>query len=413
MTHTTNSPRLGVALAVTALALTACGAGGTKNAASVADTSKLTATPIKLGNVVDLTGPIPGLFKGAREATESYVNMINSTGGLNGHPVKLVEGDGQTSCNGATAAWGTVMPQVQAMVGSISALDSCAAKALGASPNTPAVFQILNPVLSGIPNTFAPSPRPLGQAIGAYKYISSLHPGAVAKLGFIVNTQTEFTTTELLGGLKTIGGAVAYSYTTDVTKQTDYTATIIKMRSAGVKWLSLDGLPIAAISRILSAAKQQNWRPEVITAAPAYDGNFLKLADPAAVEGVLLPLQQALFLGGDRTTSVGVDEYLTWLGKTHPGSNPDIFGAQAWASMELWDQAWHVAGGTKSPTDVKFALGTIQKFDAKGLIAEASPTTRTPPGCWLLAEIKNGQFQRVEPAGKGFSCAGAEFVPLS
>jgi ABC-type branched-subunit amino acid transport system substrate-binding protein len=408
-----NSARIGVAVAVAALALTACGGGTAKKTGSTADTSKLTGTPIKIGNVVDLTGPIPGLFKGAREAVEAYVNKINSNGGLDGHPVSIVTGDSKITCNGATEAWGSVMPQVQAMVGSISGLDSCAAKALNANPKIPAVFEILNPVLSGIPNTFAPSPRPLGQSIGAYKYISGKHPGAVNKLGFIVNTQTEFTTTELLGGLKTIGGAVAYTVTTDVTKQTDYTANIIKMRANGVKWLSLDGLPIDAISRILSAAKQQNWRPEVITAAPSYDGNFLKLADPAAVEGVLIPLQLALFLGGDRKTSVGVDEYLTWLEKTHPGAKPDIFGAQAWASAELWSQAWKVAGGTKSPDDVRFALGTIQKFDAKGLIAEASPTTRTPPGCWLVAEIKGGAFERVEPADKGFSCEGSQFVPLT
>jgi ABC-type branched-subunit amino acid transport system substrate-binding protein len=408
-----NSARIGVAFAVAALALTACGGGSTKKAGSTADLSKLTGTPIKIGNVVDLTGPIPGLFKGAREATEAYVNKINSTGGLDGHPVTIVTGDSKITCNGATEAWGTVMPQVQAMVGSISGLDSCAAKALNANPKIPAVFEILNPVLSGIPNTFAPAPRPLGQSIGAYKYIAGKHPGAVAKLGFIANTQTEFTTIELLAGLKKIGGAVAYTVTTDVTKQTDYTANIIKMRANGVKWLSLDGLPIDAISRILSAAKQQNWRPEVITASPAYDGNFLKLADPSAVEGVLIPLQQALFLGGDRATSVGVDEYLTWLEKTHPGAKPDIFGAQAWASAELWSQAWHKAGGAKSPDDVRFALGTIQTFDAKGLIAEASPTTRTPPGCWLVAEIKGGAFERIEPADKGFSCEGAQFVPLT
>ena len=407
------SARLAAVLAVSALTLAACGGGSSKKGnGTTGGTHGLTGTPIKIGNVVDLTGPIPGLFKGAREATEAYVEKINSSGGLGGHPVELVTGDSQTTCNGASAAWGSVMPQVQAMVGSISGLDSCVAKALNASPKIPAVFEILNPVLSGIPNTFSPAPRPLGQSIGTYRYISDLHPGAVAKLGFIANTVTEFTTTELVGGLKKIGGAVAYSRTTDVTKQTDFTSDIIKMRNAGVKWLSLDGLPIDVISRILNNAKQQHWRPEVITAAPAYDGNFLKLADPAAIEGVYLPLQLAMFLGQDRSTSVGVDEYLTWLDKVHPGAKPDIFGAYAWAAMELWDEAWHAAGGSKTPDDVRFALGTITKFDAKGLIAEASPTARTPAVCWLVAQIKDDKFVRVEPADKGFSCAGAEFVPL-
>jgi ABC-type branched-subunit amino acid transport system substrate-binding protein len=404
--------RLGVAVAVTSLALAACG-GGSSSPAKAKAGSSLTGTPIKIGNVVDLTGPIPGLFKGAREAVEAYVEKINSSGGLGGHPVELVTGDSQTTCNGAVAAWGKVMPQVQAMVGSISGLDGCLDKVLNASPKTPAVFQILNPVLSGIPNTFAPSPRPLGQSIGAYKYIESLHPGAVKKLGFIVNEQTSFSSTELLGGLKKIGGEVAYTHTTNITKQTDYTADIIKMRANGVKWLSMDGLDIGTINRVLRAAKQQNWKPEVITAAPAYDGNFLALADPAAAEGVYLPLATALFLGGDRDTSVGVDEYLTWLKKVHPDSKPDLFGANAWAAAQLWFDAWTKAGGTKSPDDVLFALGTIQTFDAKGLLAPASPTARTPATCWLVAQVRAGEFVRLQPTDKGFSCEGAEFVPLS
>lgn len=396
-----------------AIGLAACSGGSSKKAGTTGGNHGLTGTPVKLGNVVDLTGPIPGLFKGAREATEAYVEKINSSGGLNGHPVELVTADSQTTCNGAAAAWGSVMPQVQAMVGSISGLDSCAAKALNANPKTPAVFEILNPVLSGIPNTFSPSPRPLGQSVGPYKYISNLHPGAIGKLGYIANTVTEFSYIQLIGALKAIGGHVAYTRTTDVTKQTDFTSDIIKMRAAGVEWLTLDGLPIDVVNRILNNAKQQHWRPKVITAVTAYDGNFLKIADPAAIEGVYIPTSVAMFLGEDRATTPGVDEYLTWLNKVHPGSKPDLFGAYAWASMELWYQAWKAAGGTKSPDDVRFALGTIQKFDAKGLLAEASPTSRTPATCWLVAEIKNDKFQRLEPKDKGFSCEGAQYVPLT
>jgi branched-chain amino acid transport system substrate-binding protein len=395
-----------------ALGLTACG-GSSSPAGQSGSGKNLKGTPIKIGNVVDLTGPIPGLFKGAREATEAYVEKINSSGGLDGHPVELVTADSQTTCNGATAAWGEVMPKVEAMVGSISGLDSCAAKALNANPKIPAVFEILNPVLSGIPNTFSPSPRPLGQSVGPYKYISSLHPGAIEHLGYIANTVTEFSYIQLIGGLKKIGGKVDYSRTTDVTKQTDFTSDIIKMRSAGVKWLTLDGLPIDVVNRILTNAKQQNWKPEVITGVTSYDGNFLKLADPAAVEGVYIPSSVAMFLGEDRATTPGVDEYLTWLGKVHPDAKPDLFGAYAWGAMELWYQAWKLAGGTKSPDDVRFALGTIQKFDAKGLLAEASPTSRTPATCWLVAQIHDSKYVRLEPKDKGFSCEGAEYVPLT
>ncbi len=411
VTHRTRRGTLSVL--VIALALAGCGGGSSAPAPSSG--SKLTGSPVKIGNVVDLTGPVPGLFKGAREASDAYVEKINSSGGLDGHPVELVTGDSQISCNGTVSAWSKVYPQVQAMVGSISALDGCLhdAKVFENNSGTPAIFQELNPINSGELNAFAPSPRPLGQSIGAYRYIDSLHPGAIKKLGVIVNEQTSFSTTELLAGLKVLGGAVAYTHTTNIAKQTDYTADIVKMRSNGVTWLTLDGMDIATINRILSAAKQQNWKPEVITSAPAYDGNFFSVADPAVAEGVYLPLSTALFLGGDKASSVGVAEYLQWLGKVHPDSKPDLFGANAWAAWELWFQAWSKAIAPKGPKEVRFALGTIIDFDAKGLLATASPTGRKPATCWMVAQIKGGDFVRLKPEDKGFSCEGAEFVPLS
>ena len=406
--------RIPLVLLTCAALLAACNGGSSTSDDPKPDSgSKLTGTPIKVGNVADMTGVIPGLFKGAREAVEAYVEKVNSEGGIAGHPVELVTADSKITCNGAVAAYEKVLPQVVGMVGSLSGLDGCVGKVIQKYPKIPNVFQILDPRLSGIANTFAPSPRPLGQSIGPYRFISDKHPGAVQKLGFIVNEQTSFSSTQLLGGLKKLGGAVAYTRTTNVTKETNYTADIIKMRSAGVKWVSLDGLDIKTISRVLDAMKQQNWRPEVITSAPAYDGNFFSIADPAAAEGVLLPLGTAMFLVEDRATSKGVDEYLTWLEKVHPGSKADLFGMNAWAAAKLYFDALLKVGPNADSELVSAEVGKVTDYDADGAIATASPGNRTPATCWIVAEIKNGKYQRIEPADKGFSCEGAEFVPLS
>ena len=88
------------------------------------------------------------------------------------------------------------------------------------------------------------------------------------------------------------------------------------------------------------------------------------------------------------------------------------YGANAWAAWELWFQAWTKALAPKGPKEVRFALGTIIDFDAKGMLATASPTGRKPAVCWMVAQIKGGAFERLEPKDKGFSCEGAEFVPL-
>jgi ABC-type branched-subunit amino acid transport system substrate-binding protein len=414
--HVRIPARSAAVLLSTALLLTAC--GGADDEAAPGTTPSATTgtaapgTPIKIGNIVDLTGPVPGLFRGARQAMEAFVAKTNAEGGIGGRPLELVTADSKIDCNATRKAYTELAPKVEAFVGNISAIDGCAGDVLLKYPKLPAVFQQLNPDLANIATVLTPAPRPPGQSIGAFKRISAMHPGAIEKLGVLVNTRTAFSTKQLVAGLEAIGGKVAFSREVQIDVQTDYTADVVKMRSSGVKWLSLDGFDIQTIARVLAAAKQQNWRPEVITSAPAYDGNFLSVADPAAAEGVLLPLSTAMFLGEDRAESPGVDAYLTWLQKTHPGAKADLFGAYAWAAGMLYVQARKAAGADAEPAEVVQQLIKTTEFDADGLLAPANPGDQKPATCWLLAEIKDGDYRRLEP-DKGFSCEGAEFVPYT
>lgn len=408
--------RTGAALAVASLALVACGGGAAEPVADsspVAVDSTADGTPIKIGNIVDLTGPVPGLFKGARQAMEAFVAKTNSEGGIDGRPLELVTADSKIDCNATRAAWDATAKQVEAIVGSISALDGCIADVLPKYPKLPAVFQQLNPELASIATVLTPSPRPPGQSIGAYRWISEKNPGAIEKLGVLVNTRTKFSTEQLVAGLKVLGGKVAFTRELAIDQQTDYTADIVKMRSAGVEWLTLDGFNIESIARVLRDAKQQGWRPKVITSAPSYDGNFFAVADPAAAEGVYLPLSTAMFLGEDRASVPAVDEYLTWLKKVHPSAKADLFGANAWAAAMLYTEARATAGGKDAePEDVVKALIGTTSFDAGGMIAESNPGDQKPSTCWMVGQIKGGKYVRLEPSDKGFSCEGAEFVPL-
>ncbi len=417
MLHVHPLARPATALVAGLLLLTGCSGSGTKASSDATPdptiTSNANGEPILIGNIVDLTGPITGLFKGAREAMDAYVAKVNAEGGLDGRPLQLVTADSKIDCNGTRAAYEQIAPKVEAFVGNISALDGCAADVLPKYPKLPAVFQQLNPDLAKIATVLTPAPRPPGQSIGAYKYIADKNPGAIEKIGLLVNTRTAFSAKQLRAGLESLGGKVVYTREVQIDVQTDYTADVIKMRSAGVQWLSLDGYNIETIARILDDAKQQNWKPKVITSAPAYDGNFFSVADPAAAEGVYLPLQTAMFLGEDRADSAGVDEYLTWLKKVHPGAKPDLFGANAWAAGMLYTQARTAAGGAKAtPSDVVQALIKTTSFDADGLLAEANPGDQKPATCWLVARIAGGKYVREAP-DKGFSCEDATFVPYT
>jgi ABC-type branched-subunit amino acid transport system substrate-binding protein len=406
--------RAGALLVTAGLALTACSSSGKPAArASNPPTSSAKGTPILIGSIQDLTGPVTGLMKGARQAMEAYVAMINSEGGIGGRPLQLVTADSKIDCNATRSAYETLAPKVEAFVGSVSVIDGCAADVLPKWPKLPAVFQAIDPSLADIATVLTAAPSPGGQSVGGLKWIASKNPGAIQHAAVLVNKRAAFAAHEMQAGIEAIGGKIVFSREVQTEVQTDYTADVIKLKDAGVQWLSIDSFQVEAVARLLDAAKQQNWHPKVITAATAYDGSFFSVADPAAAEGVYLPQHFALFLGEDRKTSKGVDQYLTWLQKVHPGAKPDLFGAYAWANAMLYTQARMAAGGAGATGEqVVKALIATKKFDADGLLSESDPGDQKPATCYLVAQIKGGKYQRLFP-DSGFSCEGAQFVPYT
>jgi ABC-type branched-subunit amino acid transport system substrate-binding protein len=292
-------------------------------------------------------------------------------------------------------------------------IDGCAADVLPKWPKLPAVFQQLDPSLANIATVLTAAPSPSGQSVGGLKWIAGKNPGAIEHAAVLVNKRAAFAAHEMRAGLEAIGGKIVFSREVQTEVQTDYTADVIKMKDAGVQWLSIDSFQVEAVARLLDAAKQQNWHPKVITAATAYDGSFFSVADASAAEGLYLPQHFALFLGEDRKTSKGVDQYLTWLEKVHPGAKPDLFGAYAWANAMLYTKARMAAGGADATGEqvVKALIG-IKQFDADGLISESNPGDQKAATCFLVAQIKGGKYQRLFPS-TGFSCEGAQYVPYT
>jgi ABC-type branched-subunit amino acid transport system substrate-binding protein len=67
---------------------TAANAGsGSNTTVGGASSPGVNATTVTVGQVDDLTAPLPGLFKGAEDGTEAYFDYINSLGGVNGRKI--------------------------------------------------------------------------------------------------------------------------------------------------------------------------------------------------------------------------------------------------------------------------------------------------------------------------------------
>ena len=93
----TPAPRLraGCAAATAALVLAACGGGSTSDEAGTAGGGK-EAGPVKVGSMLDETGPLNIYGEAMADATELAIKDINEKGGVNGRQLELVSYDAQS-----------------------------------------------------------------------------------------------------------------------------------------------------------------------------------------------------------------------------------------------------------------------------------------------------------------------------
>ncbi|TML62742.1 MAG: hypothetical protein E6G17_07860 [Actinobacteria bacterium] len=384
-------------------------AGGNGGATDVG----VTADSITLANISILTGPVPGLFAGAANGTDAFFAYQNSLGGVYGRQLKLAVGDDQFDCSRNKALTQQYVPKVFALVGSFSLYDNCGASVINATPNFPDVHAALALDAQKEPNGFSPQPIRQGAASGPFTWIKAKYPDAVGAVGSLVGDvqSARDSWVGIKSAMEKVGYHVTYLRLYEPT-ESNFTADIVRMRSAGVKMLVLVAADVKAIARIEGARLQQGWTPEVrLFGASGYDPTLVLLAGgPKALEGDYLYLGEQLFLGTDRAASKEVDLFLTWLKNTHGNANPDLFTVFGWTAARLFVQALiesgKSTGGKITRPGVIAALKGIKNFDSNGLLAPDDPADKTPPHCYVMAQVKGGKFVRVDPAS-GFRCDGS------
>jgi len=365
-----------------------------------------------VGNVSTLGGPVPGLFKGALVGTNAYLTYIDSTGGVDGKPVKLLFGDDAFSCAQNEAETRSLVGQVMAFVGSFSLFDNCGGKVVAEHPSLPDVSVSLSSYTNGLPNDFSVDPLVSGADAGPLKWFKKHFPAAIKHVGVLVAEipSAEFQWTGTKQAMAELGYHVSY-YATFGPLDTNFTSQVIAMQHAGVQAVDLSFMDGATASRVVAAMFQQGFKPPLIySTGIVYSPSFVAQAGgPAAADGIYLAQNQALYLGQDAKAVPAVSDFLHWVGVVAPGFSPDLYTVFGWASAELFVDALKRAGPKPTEQSLTAALKSITSFDADGLIAPADPPAKSPPTCWLLAKIENGNFVRYHMPPTGFRC-GSGFI---
>jgi len=417
MTATSRKTRRVAVGAVLVLAITAMACSSTNSTATTTTTSGgssttavsskipssafsdhtgITSNSVTVGNVSTLS--LGGLFKGAVVGTQAYADYVNSTGGVNGRKIEVASADdGFTGAANKQATQAAVNSDF-ALVGSFSLEDSYGGTVLAANPGMPDVSELLDPTTNSLPNVYAPVPLLAGWEEGPFQYFKQKFPSDITKVGTMIadlpSAQTDWAGEKYV--MEKVGYKVIYSANYGVAN-TDFTSNVIAMKNAGVKILLVDSMAESYAAALLKNLVQQNFHPIIILGAATYTAKLVPdSGGPAAVNGSFLDQNTSFYLGQDATAIPAVGTFLHWVGVASPGFTPDLYTLYGWISAQLFSQALQNAGSDPSRGSLLTQLAKITTFDGNHIIGPTDPAAKTIGNCYVIGEVANGDFQRLD-----------------
>ena len=368
----------------------------------------VTSSTVTIGNISTINGPVPGLFAGARYGTQAVAAYINSLGGLCGRRVVVTAADDQfdqaTDQNEASAMANSVL----ALVGSFSLQD---AGIPAGAPGVPDLGDTLSAARYHSASNFSPVPNPPGYITGPFVYLKGQpqYSAATQHMALLVeNTpQTAAEGQYLETALKSVGYHFVFIDTTLQPTDPTFNGDVQKMKAAGVTGVVFEATG-TIIGQLANAMYQAGIKVVLGNyCAAAYDPAYIKNAGPG-VAGTILEQSLALYDGQDASVVPMVATLDQWYARVNPGQVPDLYATYGWMSGLLFAQAVN-AGGGLTRAALNAGLQQITSFTGDGLSAPGDPVHKTPPNCWLLIDVKNGQFVRDPATPSGYKCSPAGF----
>jgi ABC-type branched-subunit amino acid transport system substrate-binding protein len=417
-----------VAVAVALIALVASACSSTPKAATTTTTTSgsqsstpptvasgpspgVTATSVTVGQVDDLTAPLPGLFKGAEDGTEAYFDYIDSLGGVNGRMVHLDAQDSAYSDGTVAAATTAQIKNDFALVGGFS-LDDSAEEPLVKAAGMPDIAYPLDPDLSNLPTSYSPAPNTANDyPLTVFKLLAKKFPTQIKHTGILWANATPSTASSEKAferAAKSVGFKIVYSAGFEVT-QTTFLANVLKMKSDGVQMFFTTQLTDAYATTVAQEMQSQDFHP-INVEGDAYSSNLTKDGG-SAVNGMYIEQGYVLYLGSDKTLPAA-QLYDKWMLKADPQANFELESLYGWAAAQLFVQGLRNAGNPPTRAGLEAALDKVTSFNANGLLTTGDPSDNVPGTCAILAQVVNGQIIRVPPTPKtGFICSPGGLLP--
>jgi hypothetical protein len=388
----------------------------------------ITDDEIRVAVIADVENPLaPGLFDGARKGVEGWAEYVNKNGGLAGRDVVVDFIDSHLSADDARNAFITACSENFAVIGAaalflnnVDDIESCVDQA-GNPTGLPDLAVVTTEVVQQCsPTTFAinppqilcdtrtESPQTYQGNAGRYYYYAKefgkdLHGSYLYSADLRAANNANRATMEPMQKL-----GIEADDEVDISArapQSEYTPVVQSMKDNESNYAQSGASFNTTVSLRKEAKLQGVTDPDIIwdCTLQCYDKNLIEQGgadvEDQFVSLLFLPFEEA-------STNKELKAFVNTVGK----DEVDGFGAQAWASGVLFQQAVEQIVDDQGVNGVNRqalfgALNSITDFDANGMIGTVNIADRETSPCYVLLQVQDGKFKRVAPSKKGtFNC---------
>jgi hypothetical protein len=350
------------------------------------------------------------VFDGAR----AWARVVNRDG-IAGRKVRfdLLSTDGTTA--GYAAAVTTACGRDFAVVAGLSAFDADTAPLDCGIPDV--AIDTIAPEHASNPSTYAAFPHQLGtQAVGQYRYFRSAVEDCCSQYVLVPEHEPARGATEAtIAAAQEIGfETIATPEVADDASAADYDALAEDLVASDASFVA-SGLGRDSTVQLRQAAGVAGVTGVDVWYCDAQCYNPSFVADGAdAVEGQYVAIETVPL--GDRRSVPALRAYAR--ASRRAGDEPSSTGLRAFATGLLAEEALRLVvaeHGSDGITRARLldALAGIDGFTADGITGPTDVGAKTPSGCTVVLQVRDGHFVRVHPAERGrLDCEAQNLVEV-
>ncbi|GAB2626124.1 hypothetical protein GCM10027270_11250 [Nocardioides ginkgobilobae] len=354
----------------------------------------ITDSEITIANVADISGPVPGLFQAAQDATKAFVTYYNATNskGICGRSLRLSALDTRSDSAGDQQAYTRACAETFAAVGSVSSQDQGGA-ATAESCGLPDLRAFtVTPQRAECPSCFSAyslSPNLHARSISDYLKQAE-REGTQALSIYYVDVPAAKVNAESFAAAFEKQGITVVRVQGIATSEFNYAPYAQQMKDDGARMVQYFG-PFQFTIRLQEAMQQQGVDAQFVTDPTVYDERYVEQGGEA-VDGTLVYSVTQLF---DDTRIPEMVLYRQWLERTAPGSIPNYYGLFAWSAARLFVQKATELGGKLTGPALVEAVRGVRGWDSNGIHAPMQIGAKETPGCIKFIQLDGGTWKQV------------------